>query len=136
MIGADRVVDYTKEDFTREGRTYDLICDIVGNHSTGDYKRALKPGGSCLIIGFAGNPLFGLVKFWILGKLGSTGDKKIGFLGIAKMKSDDLEYMGQLLATGKVKPVIEKRYELGETAAALQYIGEKHTRGKVVITIP
>jgi NADPH:quinone reductase-like Zn-dependent oxidoreductase len=135
MIGADHVVDYTKMDFTREGRTYDLICDIVGNHSVGDYKKALKPGGSCLIIGFAGNPLFGLVKFWVLGKLGSTGDRKIGFLGIAKMKSEDLEYMGQLLAAGKVKPVIERRYELGETASALQYIGDKHTRGKVVITI-
>ena len=134
-IGADRVIDYTKEDFTRDGRTYDLICDIVGNHSVGDYRRALKPGGICLIVGFAGNPIFGLVKFSVTTRLRPGGDRKVGFMGIAKMNSADLEYMGQLLATGKVKPVIERRYQLSETASALQYIAEKHTRGKVIITV-
>jgi NADPH:quinone reductase-like Zn-dependent oxidoreductase len=134
-IGADHLVDYTEEDFTRDGRTYDLICDIAGNRSVSAYKRALKPGGTCLVVGFANNPIAGLLKFAILGKLGSlTGKKRVKVMGIAKMNSEDLGYMAELLAAGKVKPVIEKRYSLAEAGQALQYIGEKHTRGKVVIT--
>jgi len=134
-IGADYVVDYTKEDFTRDGRTYDLICDIAGNRSISDYKRALKPRGRCLVVGFANNPLLGMAKYFVLGKLRSTGGKKVGIMGIAKMNSQDLDSLSQLLVSGKVKPVIERRYELGETAQALQYIGEKHTRGKVIISV-
>jgi len=135
-IGADHVVDYTREDFTRDGRSYDLICDVAGNRSVSDYKRALKGGGTCLIVGFSGNPLLGLVKFWILGRLGSmTGNKTVKIMGIAKINAEDLGLMAGLLSTGKVKPVIEARYPLEETAKALQYIGGKHTRGKVVITV-
>jgi NADPH:quinone reductase-like Zn-dependent oxidoreductase len=135
-IGADEVIDYTRQDFTRNGRSYDLICDIAGNRSVSDYKRALKPGGTCLIVGFAKNPLLGLVKFTVLGRLGSmTGNKKVRFMGIAKINSDDLGFMAELLASGKVKPVIEKRYELSEAGKALQYIGAKHTRGKVVVMV-
>lgn len=134
-IGADRAVDYTKEDFAREGRNYDLICDIAGNRSVSDYKHALKPGGSCLIVGLSGNPLLGLIKYTVLGRLGSTGNKKVRFMGVAKMNSPDLEYMAGLLASGKVKPVIERRYGLSEAVEALQYIGGKHTRGKVVISV-
>ena len=136
-IGADHVIDYTKQDFTRNGRTYDLICDIAGNRSVSDYKRALKPAGTCLIVGFAGNPILGLVKFAVLGKLGSIrGDKKIRFMGICKINANDLGVMAELLAAGKVKPAIEKRYTLAETPQALQYIGEKHPRGKNVIVLP
>jgi NADPH:quinone reductase-like Zn-dependent oxidoreductase len=135
-IGADQVVDYTKADFTREGRGYDLICDIAGNRSISDIKRALNPGGTSLIVGFAGNPLAGMIKFSVLGRIGSmTGSKKIRFFGIAKIKSEDLGYMAELLAAGKIKSVIESRYSLAETAQALQYIGAKHTRGKNVITV-
>ena len=135
-IGADLVVDYTKEDFTRGGRSYDLICDIVANRSVSDYKRALKPGGTCLLVGFAKNPVGGLIKFAVLGRLGSmSGNKKIRFMGIAKINSDELGYMAELLGSGRVKPVIEKRFGLPEVGEALGYIGKKHTRGKVVITI-
>jgi NADPH:quinone reductase-like Zn-dependent oxidoreductase len=135
-LGADSVVDYTKEDFTRDGRSYDLICDIAGNRSISDYKRALKPGGTCRIIGFTGNPLLGLAKLSILGRLRSmTGNKTIKFMGVAKINAEDLGFMAELLTTGKVKPVIEAHYPLGETAKALQYIGLKHTRGKVVIDV-
>lgn len=135
-IGADHVVDYTQEDFARNGRSYDLICDIAGNRSVSDYKRALKPGGTCLLVGFAKNPLLGMVKFTVLGKLGSmTGNKKVRFMGIAKINSEDLGFMAELLTAGKVKPVIEKQYRLSEVGQALQYIGGKHTRGKVVITV-
>jgi NADPH:quinone reductase-like Zn-dependent oxidoreductase len=135
-IGADHVVDYTTEDFTRGERVYDLICDIVGNRSVSDIKRALKPGGTSIIVGFANNPLVGLIKLSVLSRLGTmTGNKKVKFMGIAKINSDDLTYMAQLLAAGKVRPVIENRYSLAETAQALKYIGTKHTRGKNVISI-
>jgi len=135
-IGANHVVDYTKEDFTRSERSYDLISDIAGNRSVSDYKRALKPGGTCLIVGVAKNPLLGLAKFTVLGKLGSmTGNKKVRFMGIAKINPEDLGFMAELLSTGKVKPVIEKQYGLSEVGQALQYIGGKHTRGKVVIAV-
>jgi NADPH:quinone reductase-like Zn-dependent oxidoreductase len=135
-IGADHVVDYTKEDFTRNGQRYDLICDIAGNRSVSDYKRALKAGGTCLIVGVAKNPLRGLVKLTVLGRLGSMrGNKKVRFMGIAKINQADLGFMAELLKAGKVKPVIEKRYGLSEAGQALQYIGGKHTRGKVVISI-
>ena len=136
-IGADRVVDYTQEDFTRSGRSYDLICDIAGNRSVSDYKRALRPGGTCLVVGFAKNPLLGIAKYAVLGRLGSmTGSKKVRIMGIAKMNAEDLGFMGELLTAGKVKPVIERRCMLSEAGQALQYIGGKHTRGKVVITVP
>jgi NADPH:quinone reductase-like Zn-dependent oxidoreductase len=135
-IGADSVVDYTKDDFTRSELHYDLICDIAGNRSISDYKRALKPGGVCLIVGFAGNPLSGLIKLSVLGKLGSmTGNKKIKFMGIAKINAEDLAFMAELMASRKVRPVIEKKYGLNEVGQALQYIGGKHTRGKVVIAV-
>ena len=96
----------------------------------------MKAGGTCLIVGFAKNPLGGLVKFTVLGKLGSmTGSKKVKFMGVAKINQEDLGFMSDLLTAGKVKPVIEKRYMLSEVGPALQYIGRKHTRGKVVITV-
>jgi len=135
-IGADHVVDYTKEDFTRQGRTYDLICDIAGNRSVSDYERALKPGGTCLFVGFSKNPLLGLVKFGVLGKLGSlTGNKTLKFMGIAKVNAERLETLAELLSAGKVKPVVERVYPLSEAAEALEYIGKKHTRGKVAISV-
>ncbi len=135
--GADHVVDYTKDDFTMDGKSYDIICDIAGNRSFGDYKRALKHGGNCWIVGIAGNPLLGLAKFTLLGKLGwNRGDKKVRFMGIAKITAEDLDFMAELMKAGKVKPVIEKRYGLSDAAQALEYIGPKHTRGKVVITVP
>ena len=136
LIGADHIIDYTRDDFTRDGRTYDLICDIAGNRSVGDYKRALKSGANCMVVGIAGNPLLGLVKLYVLGKLGSmTGNKKVRFMGVAKINPDDLKFMGELLSAGKVRPVIEKQFPLAETAQALGYIGKKHTQGKVVIVV-
>ena len=136
-IGADHVIDYTKEDFAKSRQCYDLISDMVGNHSVSAYKRAMGPNGICVIVGFAGNPLLGLAKFSLLGKIGSIrGTKKVRFMGIAKINAEDLGFMAELLAAGKVKPVIEKRCMLSEAGQALQYIGGKHTRGKVVITVP
>ncbi len=133
-IGADHVIDYTQEDFTKNGRHYDLIYDAVGNRSVADYKRALSPQGTCVIIGFSS--LSGLFAHVVLGPLMSKiGNKKVGLMGIAKLNQQDLVFVKELLEEGLVVPVIERRYPLHETAQALQYLEEEHARGKVVITV-
>ena len=135
-IGVDSVIDYTKEDFTKTGQTYDLICDIAGNHPVWACKRALKPQGRCFMVGSTGNPLLGIVKFTVLGKLWSlTGGKKVGFMGFERSNAEDLGVLAGLMADGKVKPVIEKLYKLNEAPQVLQYILTKHTRGKNVIVV-
>ena len=133
-IGADHVIDYTQEDFTKNGQHYDLIYDAVGNRSVSDYKRALNPNGTCVIAGFSSLPR--LIEHVILGPLRSkTGNKKVGLMGKAKMNQKDLVYMKELLEEGLVVPVIDRRYPLSETAEALRYLEEGHARGKVVITV-
>ena len=133
-IGADQVIDYTQEDFTRHGQHYDLIYDAVGNRSVSDYKRALKPRGICIITGFT--TLSRLFQHMILGPLISmTGNKKIGMQGVAKPNQKDLVFMKELLEAGKVIPVIDRCYPLRETAEAIRYLEKGHARGKVVITV-
>ncbi len=134
-IGADYVVDYTQEDFTKnEQQRYDLIYDAVGNRSVSDYKRALRPGGTCAIAGFSSMPR--LFEHSVLGPLRSkTGNKKVGGMGIAKLNQKDLVFLKELVETGKVKPVIDRLYPLSETADAIRYLEEGHARGKVVITM-
>ena len=135
-IGADRVIDYTKEDFTKRGEMYDLILDIAGSHSAWAYKRTLNPGGACMIVGVSKNPLRGLVKFFLTGALASaTGGKKVGFMGIANVDENDLAYLGDLMAKGQIKPVIQTRFPLDETPAAMQLLADGHARGKIVITM-
>ena len=133
-IGADHVIDYTKEDFTRNGQRYDLIYDAVGNRSISDYKRALNPNGTCVIAGFQN--LLRLFEHMVLGPLSSKiGHKKAGLMGMAKVNQKDLVYLKELLEAGKVVPVIDRRYPLRETAEAIQYLEEGHAQGKVVITV-
>jgi NADPH:quinone reductase-like Zn-dependent oxidoreductase len=133
-IGADHVVDYTKEDFTRSSQKYDLIFDAVGNRSVGDYKRALKPGGQCVIAGFTG--LSRMLNHGVLGPLLSlSGSRKVGLMGLAKVTKEDLVTLRDLLEGGKLTPVIDRRYPLEETAKAIAYLEQGHARGKVVITM-
>ncbi len=133
-MGADHVVDYTQEDFTKNGQHYDLIYDAVGNRSVSDYKRALNPGGTCVIAGFSTLPR--LFEHVILGPLRSnTGNKKVGLMGLAKPNQKDLVFVKEILEAGKVVPVIDRRYPLGETAEAIRYLEAGHARGKVVITL-
>jgi NADPH:quinone reductase-like Zn-dependent oxidoreductase len=130
-LGADKVIDYTQEDFTQNGQRYDLIIDIVGNPSVYKrfYKRSLSPEGICVII--AGTFFLSL----FLGPwMSMTGKNKIGtFMTIANQK--DLVFMKELLEAGKVVPVIDRRYTLSEIAEALRYYDEGHAKGKVVITV-
>lgn len=133
-IGADHVIDYTREDFTNTGQQYDLIFCAVGNRSLSDYLRALKPQGACVIAGFTNLRL--LFSYMILGpRKSKVGGKQIGLMETAKMNKPDLLFMKELLEVGKVKPVIDRRYPLRETAEAIRYLEAGHARGKVIITI-
>ena len=132
-IGADQVVDYTQEDFTQDGRRYDLILAANGYHPILDYRRALTPEGRYVCTGGTTAQYFQAL---ILGPLLSmTGNKKMGSLGIANPNPEDLNYLIKLVEAGKVAPVIDRCYSLSEVPEALRYLGEAHARGKVVITI-
>jgi NADPH:quinone reductase-like Zn-dependent oxidoreductase len=133
-IGADHVIDYTREDFTNNGQRYDLIYCAVGNRSTTDYMRALNPQGVCVIAGFTNLRL--LFEHMILGPFRSkAGGKQVGQMDTAKANPKDLAFLKELLETGKVKPVIDRCYPLAEVPEALRYLEEGHAQGKVVITV-
>lgn len=133
-IGADHVIDYTREDFTQNGQSYDLIYCAVGNRSISDYQRALKPQGVCVIAGFTNLRL--MFEHMILGPRRSKADgQRVGMMGTMKPNKDDLTFLKELLEAGKVKPVIDRCYPLSATAEALRYLETGHARGKVVITV-
>lgn len=133
-IGADHVIDYTREDFTRNGQHYDLIYDAVGNRSVFAYRRALSPQGLCVLAGFTSIPR--LLEHMILGpRLSKAGGKQIIFQGLASTSQENLLVIRKLLETGKVVPVIDRCYPLNETAEAIRYLEAGHARGKVVITV-
>ncbi len=131
-IGADHVVDYTQEDFTRNGQRYDLILDVVGNRSVFDYRRALNPKGIYVMVGGSMALMFQIM---FLGPwISMTASKKMGIL-IHKQNKEDLNSMKELFEAGKVVPVIDRRYTLNEVPEAFRYFGEGHHQGKVVITL-
>ncbi len=132
-IGADHVIDYTQEDFTKSGQRYDLILDVVASRSIFDYKRALSPKGIFVMVG---GSLVAILQAFLLGPLISmTGNKKMGIVMWKPNNKEDLAILEELFEAGKVVPVIDRRYPLSETAEALQYLEEGHARGKVVITV-
>src|SRR5712692_4080714 len=133
-LGADHVIDYTKEDFTRNGERYDLICDIAANHSISEYKRTLNRGGTCVIVGMRDKIIRRLLYFLVVGRLRGRGPKKFRFF-IANINQKDLAVLKDLLETGKVVSIIDRRYPLKETAEAIRYLEQGHPRGKIVITI-
>jgi NADPH:quinone reductase-like Zn-dependent oxidoreductase len=132
-MGADYVIDYTKEDFTRNRQGYDLIFAVNGYHSLSDYKRALNPQGVYVCAGGALSQMFEVM---LLGKwMSRNGDKKLGSMGIAKVIQEDLVTLGELLEAGKIAPIIDGSYPLSEIAEAMRYVEDKHAQGKVVITV-
>jgi NADPH:quinone reductase-like Zn-dependent oxidoreductase len=134
-IGADLVIDYTQEDFTRKGQFYDLILQINGYRSIFDYRRHLSPEGIYVMVGMDKSRLFqALFQAMLLGPIISRNKgQKLGSMGIAKINQEDLLVLKQLLESGKIIPVIEQCYPLSETAEAFKYLGDGHARGKVVI---
>jgi len=132
-LGADHVIDFTQEDFSRNGQVYDLILDVVTYRSIFDYKRVLSPNGIYVMLG--GGSYARVFQGMLLGPLISmSGSKKMGIL-MHKPNKKDLNFMTELFEAGKVVPVIDKCYRLSEIGEAFRYYGEGLARGKVVITV-
>ena len=135
-IGADHVIDYTHENFTKSDQRYNLIFDCIGNHSLSACRRVLNPKGTVVMVGDrTGRGIFGILARLIAALVLSrfVSQKLVTFL--AKPKKEDLTIMRELMASEKVKPVIDRRYGLSEVSEAIRYLGEGHARGKVVITM-
>jgi len=135
-LGADHVIDYTKENFTEGKERYDLILDNVGNHGFSDMGNVMKPDGTIVVVGASKKgPLLGPIKRVLWQQIaGHFVDQKLTFF-IASVNKADLELLATLVREGKMKTVIDRRYPLEETGAALEYIGSQRARGKVVISI-
>jgi NADPH:quinone reductase-like Zn-dependent oxidoreductase len=136
-IGADRVIDYTREDLTRGAQDYDVIFDLVGNHSFSEYRRLLKPKGIHIPCG-GGSPdggvPGGLARFIKELLLSRFVSQKLIVFFLARLSKNDLAIMHQIMKAGKVKPVIDRCYRLSEVPEAIRYLETGHARGKVVIT--
>jgi NADPH:quinone reductase-like Zn-dependent oxidoreductase len=138
-IGADRVIDYTKEDFTKTDQRYDIIYDLVGNHSFSERRQILPPNGICVLAGMGGAGLhpesWGRLggNFWAMFLSSFTSQKFPTY--IAKLTKDDLNVLRDLMQSGKVAPVIDRTYKMSETQTAVRYLEEGHAHGKIIITM-
>jgi NADPH:quinone reductase-like Zn-dependent oxidoreductase len=137
-LGADQVIDYTKEDFTKGEQRYDLILDNVGTQPLSGFRRVLQPNGICVMIGGGGpndggliGPLSRPVKALLLSPFIS---QKMSML-MAELNKKDLTILGDMMQAGTVKPVIDRTYPLSQIAEAIRYLEQGHARGKVIITI-
>jgi NADPH:quinone reductase-like Zn-dependent oxidoreductase len=134
-LGADHVLDYTRHDFTRGDKRYDLILDTVSTRAWSEYRRVLDPQATLVIVGAPkGNRLLGPLGRIVAVRLASVRSSQTAVFFVAKLTKEDLDVLRELLESGKVTPVIDRRYELDETADAFRYLGEGHARGKVVVT--
>jgi NADPH:quinone reductase-like Zn-dependent oxidoreductase len=135
-LGADRVVDYTQEDFTRSGERYDLMFDVAGNRSWSHCKRVLKDDAKLVIAGGPKkNRLLGPIGKVIRMRLASVPGNRDVAVFLAKTNREDMATLQELLASGKVKSVIDRTYSLNELPEAMGYLGEGHARGKIVVTV-
>jgi NADPH:quinone reductase-like Zn-dependent oxidoreductase len=138
-IGADHVIDYTKEDFTKTDQRYDLIFDLVGNHSFSERRRMLNPNGICVMAGIGGAGWHDGMAMRLAGELNAyvrsrfVSQKFISY--IAQFNKKDMTILGDLMLAGKMTPVIDRTYKLNETPDALRYLEQGHARGKVVVTV-
>jgi NADPH:quinone reductase-like Zn-dependent oxidoreductase len=133
-LGADRVIDYTRADFTRGPQRYDLLFDCVGNRSLLALRRVVQPKGICVLVGAPHNVWLILARALAALALSRVvGQTFVMFM--AKVRKEDLSTIGGLMEAGKVKPVIDRRYPLAEVPEAMRYLEEGHARGKIVITM-
>ena len=131
-LGADHVIDYAREDFTRNGRGYDLILDLAAYRSAFAYRRSLMPGGRYL---YVGGSVATLLQVMLIGPLiGRAERKKIRPLAV-RLGVQHLAPLVELCQAGKITTVIDRRFPLGEVPEALRYLGEGHAKGKVVVTV-
>jgi NADPH:quinone reductase-like Zn-dependent oxidoreductase len=133
-VGADEVIDYTVDDYTRAGPRYDWILDIAGNHSLRECRRALKPSGVYILVG---GPTSRILAAMVIGPLMSlVGDRKMGIQwGWKPFEQEDVAILRELIEAGRIKPVIDRRYELSQVPEALRYLESGEARGKIVINI-
>jgi NADPH:quinone reductase-like Zn-dependent oxidoreductase len=140
-LGADHVVDYTQDDFTRGGGSFDVMLDVAGNRSWPECARLLRRGGTFVGVGVAGvqhgqGGGLRVIRHFLDVRVRSIGGgKNVVVLFIAKLNRPDLETLGELVESGRVKPVIDRRYDITQIAAALGYLDEGHTMGKIAIGI-
>lgn len=135
-LGADHVIDYTKEDFTRNSKQYDLIFDIAGSRTWKEYQRVLKPNANFIIVGAPkGNKVLGPLARVLNLKLASLGASQKVIFFIAQFKRPDLDILREMIESGKVKPVVEKVYSLAQVVDAMKHLGTGHARGKIVLKI-
>ena len=134
-IGADQVIDYTQEDFTQSGRRYDLMLDMVGNHSLSDCRRVLSPKGVYVSVGAQMGDWMGPLTHVLKVVLASLVGSQKMVVWVAKQTKSDLAVLRELLEVGKVTPVIDRTYPLSEVPEAIRYLELGHARGKVVITV-
>lgn len=132
-IGADHVIDYTQKDFIKSTERYDMILDNVGNHSLSACRRVLNPPGSLVMIG-AKNISLLLARALHARVLSRFVSQKLGFM-FAKITTEDLMILGDLISSGKITPAIDRRYKLNDASQATRYLEEGHAHGKVVITM-
>jgi NADPH:quinone reductase-like Zn-dependent oxidoreductase len=136
-LGADRVIDYTREDFTRSGGRYDLLLDVAGSKSWSQCKRVLAPRAIVVLVGGrkGSNRMLGPLGHAIRMWLGSLGSRRKAVFFVAKFNRDDMNVLAELLESGKVAPVVERSYPLSETPDAIRHVGEGHPQGKIVIAV-
>ncbi|MEU6272884.1 NAD(P)-dependent alcohol dehydrogenase [Streptomyces populi] len=137
-LGADHLVDYTREDFTRLGRRYDVVFDLVGNHSLTGFRRALKPTGTLVLSGggvFEGGSVVGPMGLLLKGQVMSRLARHRLFVLTATPSRENLAALGELAESGRLVPVIDRTYPLGEAPEAIRYLEGEHARSKVVITV-
>jgi len=135
-LGADHVIDYTHEDFTRSDRRYDLMLDVAGSRSWSECRRVLNPQATLVLVGGPKtNRLIGPLGHIVKVRLAALRSSQKVVFFIAKLIKADMVVLRELLETGKVTPVIDRRYELSEIADALRYLGEGHAQGKIVLTV-
>jgi NADPH:quinone reductase-like Zn-dependent oxidoreductase len=141
-IGADQVIDYTAEDFTRQARRYDLILGVAGNAKVPDMRRALTPRGTLVVVGGgvgrdpdSGVTVPGMLALMFVALASRLGRQRVSML-VAKIRSDDLELIAKLADEGKLTPVIDRAYSLDDAAEAVRYLEAGHARGKIVVTPP
>lgn len=135
-LGADRVIDYTREDFAREDGRYDVIFDIAGNRPWRDVSRALTPSGILVLVGAPkGGPVLGPVRHLVTTRLASLPSGKRAKFFLAKFNRPDMETLRELIDDGKVRPVVERSYRLDEVGDAFRHFGEGHASGKIVLTL-
>jgi NADPH:quinone reductase-like Zn-dependent oxidoreductase len=134
-IGADHVIDYTREDFTKSGQRYDMILDLVGNHSTSDFRRALTPKGTLVLSSGNGGrwlgPMGRIINALVLSPFVGQRLRPL----VATRSKENLVALKELMESGRVTPVIDRTYPLGETPEAIRYVEQGHARGKVVILV-